>query len=78
MASAKKHNPSKHFGNRNLECPQYAACLDVAVRHAWHTFSCGQCECRHQRVKVRIEEMDMGAPGWEDIWAQGGGILHSP
>ncbi|MFZ5587151.1 MAG: hypothetical protein ACOZHQ_14630 [Thermodesulfobacteriota bacterium] len=52
--------------------------MDVAVRHAWHTFSCGQCECRHQRVKARIEEMDMGAPGWEDIWAQGGGMLHSP
>ena len=72
---AKKHcTPSRHFGRRNLECPHYAHCLDVAVKQAWHTFSCGQCLSRHQQVKLRVEEMDVDAPGWEEIWAQADGI----
>jgi hypothetical protein len=74
MPAKKLCNPSRHFGDRNLDCPHYARCLDVAVRQAWHTFSCGQCSCRNQGQKMRAEELDLDAPGWEEIWAQADGI----
>ena len=29
--------------DRQLFCPHYDACLDVAARHGWDDFSCRQC-----------------------------------
>ena len=74
MPAKKPYNPSRRFGRRNLDCPHYERCLDVAVRHAWHTFSCGQCPSRDQQVRLRVEELEGDAPGWEEIWAQADGM----
>ncbi|MCA1988482.1 MAG: hypothetical protein LDL07_04935 [Desulfarculus sp.] len=74
MSGNKSCNPSRHFGRRNLYCPHYASCLDVAVSHAWHTFSCGQCQSRNLGQKPRVDDMEMDAQGWEEIWSQADGF----
>ena len=72
MAHPEGTNPQRYLGFRNLECPHYLLCLDQAVRQSWQTFSCKYCFHQNLRQPLRAESMDMEAPGWEDLWAQGG------
>jgi hypothetical protein len=65
-------NPQEFQGCRNLECPHYLCCLDQAVHLSWQTFSCQHCSHQKLRQPLRAENMDLEAPGWEDIWAQAG------
>ncbi len=65
-------NPSNKAGKRNLDCPYYVFCLDIAAANLWAGFSCHLCIYRKTKSPTEIDEMDLCAPGWEDIW--GGGI----
>jgi hypothetical protein len=61
-------NPSNLDGERNLQCPYYLFCLDIAAANMWPSFSCDYCYYRKTKEDSRIDEMDLCAPGWEDIW----------
>ncbi len=40
--------------HRNLYCPQYARCLDAALRQDWDSWTCANCRLftlRHDLVK---------------------------
>lgn len=55
-------------GERNLHCPYYVFCLDIAAANLWSDFTCELCLYRKVKEATRIEELDLCAPGWEDIW----------
>ena len=65
-------NPTSHPGERNLDCPYYVFCLDVAAANLWPDFSCSVCIYRKTKQATRIDEIDLCAPGWEDIWGGSG------
>jgi len=60
-------------GKRNLQCPYYLFCLDIAAANLWPDFTCDLCFYRKVKEIHRIEELDLCSQGWEDIW--GGGSL---
>ncbi len=64
-------NPSNLPGERNFVCPYYPFCLDVAAANMWPNFTCEFCFYKKAKSDSRIEEMDLCAPGWEDIWGGG-------
>lgn len=64
-------NPVSKQGDRNLQCPYYVLCLDIAAASMWPDFTCDLCFYRKTKEATRIEEMDLCAPGWEDIWGGG-------
>lgn len=39
-------NPESGFGQRNMECEFYDACLDLAILEEWDGFHCAACELR--------------------------------
>lgn len=65
-------NPVSKPGDRNLQCPYYVLCLDIAAANMWPDFTCDLCFYRKTKEATRIEEMDLCAPGWEDIWGGSG------
>lgn len=65
-------NPSSRPGGRNLQCPYYIFCLDIAAANMWPDFTCDFCYYRKVKEDTRIEELDLCAPGWEDIWGGSG------
>ncbi len=65
-------NPSSRPGARNLQCPYYIFCLDIAAANMWPDFTCDYCFYRKIKEDTRIEELDLCAPGWEDIWGGSG------
>ena len=65
-------NPVSKQGDRNLQCPYYVLCLDIAAANMWPDFTCDLCFYRKTKEATRIEEMDLCAPGWEDIWGGSG------
>jgi hypothetical protein len=38
-------------GRRNLNCPAYRECLDLAARERWPGWSCGRCRRRGERSR---------------------------
>ncbi|CAO0824790.1 conserved hypothetical protein [Desulfarculales bacterium] len=58
-------------GDRNQQCPYYILCLDIAAANMWPNFTCDRCFYRKTKEPSCIEEMDLCAPGWEDIWGGG-------
>ena len=64
-------NPTFSAGRRNLECPYYVFCLDIAAANMWNDFSCRLCAHRNTKASTPIDELDLCAPGWEDIWGGG-------
>ncbi len=64
-------NPTNRPGERNLDCPYYVFCLDVAAANMWVDFTCALCIHRRTKRPTRVEELDLCAPGWEDIWGGG-------
>ncbi|MBW2109239.1 MAG: hypothetical protein JRI36_11330 [Deltaproteobacteria bacterium] len=36
-------SPIRRRGERNLYCPNYGHCLDMAVEKKWRSFSCSEC-----------------------------------
>ena len=72
MHTPKDANPVYSTGPRNLDCPYYVFCLDIAAANLWGDFTCNLCIYRKTKSATRIEEMDLCAPGWEDIWGGGG------
>lgn len=65
-------NPTSQQGERNLDCPYYVFCLDVAAANLWPDFTCTVCIYRKTKQATRIDEIDLCAPGWEDIWGGSG------
>ena len=72
MSLPRDANPRNLPGERNLDCPYYVYCLDVAAANMWPNFSCELCFYRRTKKKLSPEELDVSAPGWEDIWGVGG------
>jgi hypothetical protein len=57
---------------RNLWCPLYFECLDVATVNWWRDFSCEKCANRRITDKPRADEIsNSDVVGWEDIWRSG-------
>lgn len=57
---------------RNLWCPLYFECLDVATVNWWRDFSCEKCANRRVMDKPRADEIsNSDVVGWEDIWRSG-------
>ena len=46
--------------HRNLSCTEYDACLDVAYRRDWPSWSCRRCHRFHLRVEARRAELAHG------------------
>ena len=65
-------NPRNHLGDRNFECPHYVFCLDIAAANMWPNFTCDFCIYKKTKEDKKIEELDLCAPGWEDIWGGSG------
>ncbi|MCB2189545.1 MAG: hypothetical protein KQJ78_24265 [Deltaproteobacteria bacterium] len=65
-------NPRNLPGERNLQCPYYVYCLDIAAANMWPQFTCELCFYRKTKKDTKIEELDLCAPGWEDIWGGSG------
>jgi len=65
-------NPTNRPGQRNLDCPYYVFCLDIAAANMWADFTCALCIYRKTKRPTRIDELDLCAPGWEDIWGGSG------
>jgi hypothetical protein len=65
-------NPASRPGARNLQCPYYVFCLDIAAANLWADFTCEFCFYRKCKQATNIEELDLCAPGWEDIWGGSG------
>jgi hypothetical protein len=38
--------PARRHGERNVFCPFYGDCLDLAVQEAWKSWDCTQCPHR--------------------------------
>ena len=36
-------NPIPESGERNVYCPFYSNCLDLAVRYGWESWGCAEC-----------------------------------
>lgn len=47
-----KSNPIPRTGERNIYCPTYNDCLDLAAKRYWETWDCSQCPNRaaHQAI----------------------------
>ncbi len=45
---SQKPNPAPRNGERNLFCPLYDDCLDLAVRKSWPDWHCVACPHRWQ------------------------------
>lgn len=41
-----KANPVPEKGERNVFCPFYSDCLDLAVEHKWDSWHCFRCPFR--------------------------------
>jgi hypothetical protein len=65
-------NPRNHQGERNFECPHYVFCLDIAAANMWPNFTCHFCMYKKTKGDKKIEDLDLCAPGWEDIWGGSG------
>jgi len=65
-------NPRNHQGARNFECPHYVFCLDIAAANMWPNFTCDFCIYKKTKSDKKIEDLDLCAPGWEDIWGGSG------
>jgi len=65
-------NPKNLAGERNLRCQYYVFCLDIAAANLWPEFTCDFCFYRKNKADPKIDEMDLCAPGWEDIWGGSG------
>ena len=64
-------NPASKPGARNFSCPYYVLCLDIAAANMWPDFTCQFCIYRKTEADSKIDELDLCAPGWEDIWGGG-------
>lgn len=47
---------SKHL--KNLDCPHYNECLDMAAKLSWNGFTCKKC-CHRDSTEGRIDIMDI-------------------
>lgn len=57
---------------RNLWCPLYDDCLDLAVNRSYPDFSCRSCPYKCLADQPQAHEMEAGEPvGWEEIWKAG-------
>jgi hypothetical protein len=64
-------NPVDKPGGRNLFCPHYIFCLDVAVANWWQRFTCEDCIHKDLDARPDIEEFAYETVGWDDIWSEG-------
>jgi|GEM_PF-1099304 len=64
-------NPVNRPGERNLYCPHYPFCLDVAAANWWPRFTCKECVHKHLDCRPDIEEFAYETIGWDDIWSEG-------
>lgn len=48
---------------RNLYCRHYGACIDVAVRAGWESFTCARCPFFHTGAKPEASEHAFDQPG---------------
>jgi hypothetical protein len=63
--------PTNAPGRRNLDCPNYLLCLELAVERWWEHFHCQACGLRRLKDPQRVEDQDIpSAPGWEDVWRE--------
>ena len=68
----RRSTPEEQGSRRNLWCPLYFECLDVATVNWWRDFSCTRCDNRHLTDKPRADEISSSdVVGWEDIWRGG-------
>ena len=54
-------NPLNEDGQRNLFCPYYRQCLDVAAKNQWPFWSCEGCTHRYE-----MEELTDGVLTYAD------------
>jgi hypothetical protein len=66
-----KPNPVNKPGDRNLYCPHYIFCLDIAVANWWPRFTCRYCTHKGLDARPDIEEFAYETVGWDDIWSEG-------
>lgn len=64
-------NPVNKAGGRNLFCPHYPFCLDIAVANWWPRFTCDLCPHKKLDSRPDIEEFSYETVGWDEIWSEG-------
>lgn len=47
-------SPSHKKGERNIFCPHYCNCLDIAIKKSWDYWAC--MECRFKENKQYMDE----------------------
>lgn len=57
-------------GERRLNCKFYDLCLSKAIARGWPGFSCHICIISHLAPPLRVEDLELPAPGWEEIWGE--------
>ena len=56
-------NPVRVKGNKNVFCPYYRKCLDIASMDNWKHWSCKHCASRHDKKplsNVVLRSQDTG------------------
>ena len=61
-------NPVGKQGLRDLHCVYYESCLDLAIANDWPGFCCQYCPRRNCSRPLGVEDIELYAPGWEEIW----------
>ena len=46
-------NPVHDYGEKNIFCPHYSACLDHAVLKSWDSFMCDECVYRLTKERLK-------------------------
>jgi len=60
MGSKTPHrNPVRRMGDRNVLCPVYNSCLDLAADKKWRTFCCDKCVYQSQYLIPAPHELDI-------------------
>lgn len=54
--------------HRNLYCPHYAECLDVAIHEAWESWTCSRCPLAMADEKPRAEAQGFAHDRREGGW----------
>jgi hypothetical protein len=60
-------NPMHRKGERNLHCPKYEECLELASREDWVGWCCSCCAFRHR--KSPWEETELYTRQWVDTYS---------
>jgi hypothetical protein len=61
-------NPQSGVGERNLDCGNYEACLDLAVFEQWESFNCKRCKLKNHAA-LRAGETMQDDKMWTELLA---------